>query len=330
MTSPARGATPTRRFALPAAAASLVFLAALPAALPAAEPSPRVAGVGGTVITLEQLQDEVTRRERRTPGRIRSREDIRRVLEEMVLLEAMAAEATRRGIADDPEVRRAVRELLAASLERRQLGEALAAVAVSDAEVEERYRRRPEDFLLPESRQGAMIAIKLPPAASPERVQQIRERMEAARQEAIRAAEAAPHFGTVAYTYSEDQATRYRGGELGWLTRESAASFLPPAAVEALFGLEKPGTISAVVEVPPYLYLFRHMGQRGGDPAPLADVRERLRQRLLEEKRHGLRREFQLGVLKAQGAQIAPEVLEGVPLPASAPTAPPAGPVTPR
>jgi parvulin-like peptidyl-prolyl isomerase len=128
---------------------------------------------------------------------------------------------------------------------------------VTEADIQGFYQANVERYRVNERVNAAMIHLPLSWKATPERRAELTQLADRLRAQAEAAAGDRPSFGLLALTNSAHQASRYRGGELGWLDRQAASQTFEPAVVEAMFALPQPGVVSAVVTGRDGLYLFR-------------------------------------------------------------------------
>ncbi len=115
----------------------------------------------------------------------------------------------------------------------------------------------------------AHILVRIPEQASPERVEQARQRAEKARGEAAGGTD----FGKVAASYS-DSPDALRGGVMGW----RAGDRLPEIFSGALKAM-RPGDLSPVLRSPAGFHVIKLLDRRGGSPvasgAPVTQTRAR-------------------------------------------------------
>ena len=98
------------------------------------------------------------------------------------------------------------------------------------------------------------------------------------------------HFGPVARRYSDDRASRYQGGSIGWLVHHSErASALEPEVEAAILALAT-GDIGPIVRTPKGLYLVRLVDREPAAPRSLEQVAAGIRHRLLNERRREVER----------------------------------------
>jgi len=103
-------------------------------------------------------------------------------------------------------------------------------LSVPDEEARDYYNNNPKEFLVPERVRAKHILLKIPDRSNKEKVDEIKKNIEAIA-EKIKAGE---KFEDIAQAESQDEATKDKGGELGFFSRGTMASELEKAA----FGTE--------------------------------------------------------------------------------------------
>jgi len=261
-----------------------------------------LAQVGSSTISLEQFQAELNQRSQVSPERYASPEAIQGLLEELILTEVLHQRALAEGYESNPEIVASLKRMIIHKFEEDRLGDGSAST-VNDAEVVAFYQDHPEDFCIPEQRLGAVIFFRVPETAAPELVEERRDKMNAIRFQAIKDAEQGPvrrGFGLLAQRNSEDQATRYRGGEMGWLSADQVNGRWKAPVSEALFALPEAGGISPVITAAKGLYLVKAIDIRPASMKSIQSVRDGILYRLGREKERQRRDAF----YAAQKAQV--------------------------
>lgn len=245
-----------------------------------------LARVGTATIHVDDFQAEVVRRResnRPVPGK-------EELLAEMVAFEALRQRAENDALATDPQVQRKMAKVLISEWKERRVLPELDAVQVTDEEVRAEYERRIADYTRPAQVRLAALHLQGDRRMSDARREALRARMAEARRRAIEQpapggrGAAAQGFGAVAIEFSDDQASRYRGGDIGWMAEGATASRWPRGVLETGFALEK-GQVSDVIERDGDLYLVMKSDCRERVVTPFEKVASSLRQRLLMEKR---------------------------------------------
>jgi len=290
---------------------ALCSVAPAPAAGPAYDPAEVLARVGGHAITAREVVDEVARA-RGSASAGSAAESVTRALDSLVREAALAQVARAEKIDARPDVRRDIDRLLGSRLRAERLEPQIAAVAVGDADVEAWYRAHAEELRQPRRIRGAVVRVASSAKEPAERRAKRRALAEAALEGATALPAGTPAFGAVAARLSDDAATRYRGGETGWLVEGAIEERWPRPVVEALFALDAPGKLGPVVEDPSGFWLVRLVEQRPAAPRPLAEVRDAIRQRLLAERVKAAEEAFFAGIERSAGVVRGVSPLDGV------------------
>lgn len=246
--------------------------------------------VDGETIERADLEGELQRRGLGTQSLSRLG---RSVLDDMIELEMLAAAARRSGYADDAEVRRDVKHALAGRYRTDTIEAALSDITVDNVEIAAYYDANLAQFTLAEAAHAAIVFLAAPAAGSQERREAAEAKAEELRREVeARVAPAESHFGPLAVRHSDDQASRYRGGDVGWLEKGQEDSRFEPAVLDAMFALEQPGQIAPVIATEAGFYVVKLLEKKPERARPLAKVAEDIRGRLLRERRAEREREL--------------------------------------
>jgi peptidyl-prolyl cis-trans isomerase D len=152
-------------------------------------------------------------------------------------------------------------------------------VTISDAALEDFIKEHPAEFLRPKVVRVSQIVLAIPPNTDAG----TRQRLEKQTQELLDKLKAGEDFARLAQTYSQDLASRDRGGDLGEVQRGQHS----PQWDLAAFGL-KPGEVGRA-DTPQAIYLLKMEEVKETEKIPGAETR--LRQRLEQEKAETLAQE---------------------------------------
>ncbi len=248
------------------------------------------------------------------------------LLQEMADRLALVEKAKQAGIADDPETKRRIQSVIIASLREKQLEAEIAKIAVTDEEIAKAYEARREEFSQPGLDRFAILFQAADAKASDARKAEAKQRLE----QAIALADANPAtggrgpaaggFGQVAAQNSDDQVSRYKGGDIGWIETAAKETRLPASVIEAGRALEK-GKRSGVLEAADGYYVILKTDARPGGMRPLEQVADNLRQQILRDKRRAAEEAFLADALRLAKADIDEAAAAQVVLPASPPPA---------
>lgn len=271
-----------------------------------------VALIEGRPVSLAALEKEVARR---GPGSTKEA-----ALDGLLHFEATLARARSAGFDREPETVAAVERLLVARFEEREAGDQ-ESPAVTDDEVQAAYGANAIRYAVPAAFRGSILFLKLSPKAAPEQRATALKRAEDLRATALVADDAQRQ--RLILENSEDQATRYQGGDTGWLTAGNPAGAWEPAVVAAMVALAKPGDFAPVIETPRGLHIVRMTGTRPASVRPLSEVRDGIRHQLQLAKRAQRNEAFRSRMRAGLTIRTNQTVLDRIPTPASRESRPP-------
>ncbi|HWB07522.1 MAG TPA: peptidyl-prolyl cis-trans isomerase [Verrucomicrobiales bacterium] len=301
---------------------SLLAASLVSCSKPAASASEPVilAKAGDGVITVDDFNREV---ERRIAKNI-SIPDKAVLLEEMLERLAAVSRAKKAGLDADAETKRSMENILIAKLRAAELETKLRDVAVSDDELRRAYDADTASHSRPAKVRLALIQIKGDAKMSESKRTELRARMEdALKKAAATPAEggrgaAAGGFGQVAAEVSDDQVSRYRGGDIGWLDEGNFSYHWPKPVLEAGYALEK-GATSGIIESDGSFYAIMKTDRRDGASTSFESAKSAIRRDILAKKRLEIEQAFLKETRALTGAEIRQEALAGVSVPVRPP-----------
>jgi peptidyl-prolyl cis-trans isomerase C len=312
----------------------LCLLLSVPLSCSRGPQSPVLATVGERRITAEDFKKEIERRR----AAHRPIPDKQTLLQEMVTFEALLQRARAAGLSNDPQVQHEINSLLVNRFQARELTPHLEALTVTPDEIKAEYEKQLSQYTRPAKTRLAVLALTADPKMSDARRAELRARMSEARQKTMEweqrrngGTATAAHspasrltesigFGPLAIEYSDDQASRYRGGDLGWLDTGNFTYRWPREVLETGYALEQ-RHVSDVIETKDGFYLVMKTDSRPGSTVALAEVEAAIRQGLLVQKRRGLESGFREEAARAARATINALALAAVELQLSPPAA---------
>lgn len=314
MTTIPNSTPPPTRAALASCGAMLAMLAVSGCGDRTAEGPDVLATVNGQAITAAQFAHQ---RESQGGG-ADSAESRRATLDDLVRRSVLAQQARAAGLAEDPEVVAQIENLLVRRLRETQLEPQCAAITVSDDEVTAWYEAHKASRFTVSARDRFAVlwfgTRGLAPLAA-----RYRPRLEAAR-EAVRNDPAAfppeAGFGPLAIDCSEHRASRYRGGDIGWID-EGVPGGDELVSIVAEIGrqLAAVGDVSPVTETTDGLVVVRLVDRVAGGVKELAEVRDEIRHSLLAAKRRALEEDFESAALAGADIVRHADRLDGLRIP---------------
>jgi peptidyl-prolyl cis-trans isomerase SurA len=304
---------------------SSLLAAAVAAAVAAPSPPGRVldrvaAVVNGDVITLAELQDragpELRRVDAMPPGPARDRAHaaaLKAAFDATVAERLFAAQVTALGVeVSEPEIDAVIQDVKRRNnLDDARLDEALAAqgmdrasyrkavkrdlesmrlvqlkirnkVKVTDEDVQHYWQTHPQEFRAGEEVRARHIFLALAedaPAAEVSRVTALTEKV-------LQRLRSGEDFGLVARAVSQGPSAS-EGGELGWLRRGT----VQPDVEKVAFALA-PGEVSSPVRTRSGIQIIQVEERRGGGVKPLEEVKDEVRDRLVNAQGDTYRQQY--------------------------------------
>jgi parvulin-like peptidyl-prolyl isomerase len=242
------------------------------------------------------------------------------LLEELVKSEAVYLRAKQAGFEQRPDIARQIKQFIVHRfIEEQNISEAAPA---SDKEVTDYYRADPTRFTTPARVRFAVIEFGHSPKATEARKDEVQQKAAAVLAEAHSSGASESTFGALAQRHSEDQATRYVGGDSGWVSRNESSRW-PSAVIEAAFALEKQGELAPVITTAAGCYLVKLLERKEAGRRPLAEVAEVIRYELAIKARHRAQDEFYNAAKADVAIEINHALLNSLPAPSSPPIAAP-------
>jgi PPIC-type PPIASE domain len=269
-----------------------------------------VAVVAGKEITPQMLQDELERHFRHGNSELTSPEKLT-ALEALIQTEALCTKAKAAGFDRTPQMEARIRNLIAAQFKEAHFP--APNTAVTDQEIEQYYLANKTAYATAPAVHAAVILLEAPANATPEKRREFRARAESVLAEA-KAAGRAQEFADVVRRHSEDQASRYRAGDIGWLTSGTTGADLK--LVEALTALGKPGEFTSLVSTPRGLFIAKLLEKKDAGFKPLAEIKETLRYQLARLKAQQAEANLQAAIKDGLEIQVNQALLESIALPA--------------
>ncbi len=228
------------------------------------------------------------------------------LLDRMILFHAQVQKARFQGLENDPEVRRRLDKVLLRALRKKEMG--VLDTKVSDEELRQVYDSEIVNYTKPAMDRLAMLRLKIEKSATPEKRAEILSRMK----EAKMLAEQQPArkgrgsslqgFSQLSLSHSDDQVSRYRGGDIGWSSRTQPSARVPEGVWRVGIALEN-GAVSDVIETNGAFYLIKKTDMRPETVTPFEKVSSTIRMRILAERRKKLEADY----LKACEKWAAPK-----------------------
>ena len=237
----------------------------------------------------------------------------------MIRYRATVARARAEGYDTDPEVIAIFERAMVGRFQEDHVVAPRESLEVTDEEVAAYYAEHRADYNRPERSRAAIVFFKSSPLATEEKQQELEERMQQALEEVKALDPTITHFGPVARKYSEDRASRYVGGVIGWLIKYPNRQYKWEApVVDAVFSLSEPGQIAPIIRTEKGTYLVRLVDRETASPRPFEQVKNGIFHQLMRSKGEQLDQALRADVFAGIEVDVNQEIFSGIEAPASA------------
>lgn len=209
----------------------------------------------------------------------------------------LAAAAIDAGLLQDSAIRVEVARLLASRYQELRWNPQFKAIAgpLPQEELRALYQANAARYQSPELRRAAVLWLN--PGADERRREAYVGRLKEARQwyqgQAELKKNPAEGFSVLGVDYSEHQASRFKGGVLGWMARENAAGdAFTRAVAEIAFALKQEGEVSEVISRPEGVFMVRLVGIKAALQKPFEEVAAELERQALAERKAKLQEQL--------------------------------------
>lgn len=175
-------------------------------------------------------------------------------------------------------------------------------VSISEDDMKSYYDTHKDEFKTPETVRARHILVKVAPGASEEDKKKAKEKAEGILDK-IKSGE---DFAKLATELSDDTGSKPKGGDLGFFARGRMVKPFEDTA----FSL-KPGQISGIVETQFGYHIIKIEEMKEAGIDPFETVKERIRQKLLQDRIRTKVTEFIDNAMKNAKVEIHPEALAG-------------------
>ena len=240
------------------------------------------------------------------------------LLEQMIHRELRLQKARAAGLENDPEVKRKYELVLASRVEELELRPALDQVKATQEEVQGAYEKDIARYSKPAKVRLALIYLKTDPKMNPDQLAEAEKRADAARSAALALPQGSKGLAGAAAEFSDDQASRYRGGDVGWFDAGRTEYRWPSEVVEAGLGLSRVGEISPVIRAKDGFYVVTRTDSRAPVITPLDQVRGPIEHRVVASKRQQTEEAFDQKLRSSATVQTFPQAMARVHYPNAA------------
>jgi peptidyl-prolyl cis-trans isomerase C len=239
-----------------------------------------LAKVDDTVITVGEFQDRINRQSPYIRARYTSLEQKKDFLDNLIRFEVLAGEASRRGLDKDPDVVRTMKQVMIQKLMKDEFETRIKPEDITDEQMKAFYEEHRDEYNKPEEVRVSAIVVNN---------KKVAER--AAKEASGETGATNKGFRDLVTKYSEDEATKLRGGDLRYFSRESQE--VPAPVIEAAFALVKTGDVAGPVEGGDgKFYVIKQTGRRKALTKEFEEVKRQIQNRLYRDQRTQAQKDF--------------------------------------
>ena len=206
------------------------------------------------------------------------------LLDEMIQREIQVITAIEAGYDKDPKIIKALEKMMVTKLREEQLKKILAKITVSEDEIADYYSANVNKYTTPAMSRAAIIFFAVSDKASDKKQAEVKAKAEKVFKLAQTLPDSIKGFGALAAKYSESQASRYTGGDAGWLVQGRINHSLDDAVIKAVATLNNKGDMAFPLRGTDGYYLVKLSDKRAAKEQPLKQVSRSIRHLLQQQK----------------------------------------------
>jgi parvulin-like peptidyl-prolyl isomerase len=210
--------------------------------------------------------------------------------------EVQIAAALEAGFLNDPAITAALENLMINKLRSEQLDKLLSEVIIPQIEIDQYYQQNIQKYTTPAMTRLAIIRLSLSSQASADKRSAVKGQAEQVYKLAFTLPDSINGFGSLAAKYSDHQASRYAGGDMGWIKNDAENGQVDNAILKALAQLELNGDLAPVIEGTAGFYLVKLLDRRTETVKSLQKVGSNIQRLLEREKRQQVEADWLLAL----------------------------------
>jgi peptidyl-prolyl cis-trans isomerase C len=233
-----------------------------------------IAKVEGVEISVGKVEDYIGQQSPMLRSRYQDPEELKKLVENMVRFELLAAEAERQGYGKNKTVVRTTKDGAVQNLLRSEIEEKVTPKSITDEEIKAHYEANAKEFHRTAQRRASHILVETEAEA--------KQVLDEAKKADARG------FIELAKKHSKDLETKLRGGDLQFFEKEPGKddSKIPAEVRKAAFDLKNVGDTSPrPVKVEGGFSIVRLTGERPERHTTLEEAEQPIRTKLWREKR---------------------------------------------
>ncbi len=266
--------------------------------------------VGDEVITKDEFIQEMTQRGGNRAGQYHEVKQRQFLLDFMINQKLMMNDAKAKGINQNDTVQKLYRKATIDKYLEEVLENKLASIRVSESEIKRHFDENFSIYEKPARKRAAIIFKATHSKTTEEEKGVLKQSLLAVKASVNELAEKTHHFGDLALKHSDDRASKYQGGVIGWyIENPNRAYKWDRSVIKALFNLESNGDVSDVVETDQGLFLVRLVASEDVQAKTLAQVSSGIKKQIRKSKQEQVKRDFINALMNDSNVQINENLL---------------------
>jgi len=266
--------------------------------------------IDGDVITKDEFIEQMTLRGGNRPGQYHDIKQRKFLLDFMINQKLMMNDAEDKGINENDTVQRLYRKATIDKYLDEVLESKVDAVKVSESEIKRHFEENYSVYEKPARKRAAVIFKATNAQTTAEEKATIKQSLLAVKSSVSELDNNTYHFGDLALKHSDDRASKYQGGVIGWFIENPNRAYKwDRSVIKELFSLAENGDVSDVVETDQGLFLVRLVASESVHAKSLAQVSSGIKKQLLKVKQDQVKRDFINSLISNSSVEINENLL---------------------
>lgn len=216
------------------------------------------------------------------------------VLNQLIDRKLFLNKAYELSLEDDPKIIRNFENMLIGSVKKRYIHNEIENIKITDEDIKEYYEKNKDEFFIPQKREFAILFFKKHKKERAYRKEQISKSFNFIIDlyNSDKLPSSKDGFGKYSIKYSEHQASRYRGGIIGWF-RKAQMNIWEERVLKRGFELKELGEMSDIIETDRGYYLIRLTNLVESKYKELKSTKRLIRHKLILEKQTYIKSTFE-------------------------------------
>lgn len=273
-----------------------------------------IAKINSRYLTIAQVKKELIKH---GIGKISHADNFKErlmILDELVAFEVIAKEAEKYGYMEEEKEKEYGRKKMVREFLEKEVFSKVKSLKITDKQLEDYYHKNLMDFHIPEKRRACLILIHIPAKASKSERMNIEKKAREAYEKVKRQTRSFETFGILSSKYSDDANTKNKGGDLGWLIKNTKRPGLNPKIIDNVFSLEGEGSVSELIKTKNAYFIVKLVRKKLERTESLDRVRGRIYKILLQEEKEKIKERYYKNIKDSYEISINNDLLRSIKL----------------